>query len=305
MRCLKVILPVWFVFASFFLKAQDFPYHYFSLFNPMINNPAFAAFDSDMRADAGTYNLWAGGFKPLNEYQVSFSMSPDFRKRRRRTGYDTRIGIGGVLLKENTGPFAHNIYQLVYAYHIPLNESAVLSLGISGLVETMTIDVNSLTAAQPDDPRLMSGNNSSVLIDGGFGSAIHGENYVVSLSVLNLAAGEFHFKNSSAEEISNYRKFNVAAKYNFELNRNFHIQPVLAFRNTYTKNYSFDTSVGFNIKSFIIGFGYRKENSVFVFARIPYKEFFFTYHSENPVQSNHMIGNGHTFTFGWSFNSIR
>ncbi len=305
MKNLRKILPVCLVFVSVSLQAQDFPYQYFSLFTPLINNPSFAAFDSEIRADVGTYNLWAGGFKPLNDYQLSFSMAPDFKKRkRRRAGYDTRIGLGGVFLKEKIGSFSYSIYQLVYAYHIPVNESTTLSLGIGGSLETLRIDVNSLNPSQADDPRLISGNNRSLLIDGSFGTAIHGENYVVSLSVLNLAAGDFQFKKSSAKEINNYRKFHIAAKYNFKISRNFRIQPALAFRNTITQNYSFDSSVAFGIKTFVIGCGYRNESSVFIFTRIPYKDFYFTYSSENPVNLNHMAGNGHTFTLGWSLNTM-
>lgn len=303
MRYQKQIAILFFVLNSVLVHAQDFPYQYFSLFNPIINNPSFAAFDSDVRVDAGMYNLWAGGYKPLSDYVVSFSLSPDFKRQKRSSGYDTRIGLGGVFLKEKIGPFTHGIYQLLYAYHIPVNKNTYLSLGICGSVETMAIDINSLAPLQSSDPRLIAGDNNSVLIDGGFGAAFHGENYIISLSALNLASGDFTFKNSTSEKISNYRKFHFAANCNLEINHNVRFQPAVALRNSMIKTFNFDSSVAFEIKTFSIGAGYRSENSVFVFTRIPYKDFYFTYHSENPLGSNHMIGNGHTFTFGWRFAS--
>ena len=49
----------------------------------------------------------------------------------------------------------------------------------------------------------------------------------------------------------------------------------------------------------------KSEDSVFLFTKLPFKDFFFTYYSENPLASNHMIGNGHTFSIGWVLNTNR
>ncbi|MBK6283921.1 MAG: PorP/SprF family type IX secretion system membrane protein [Draconibacterium sp.] len=168
------------LFAVNILSAQDFPYHYFSNSNPMVNNPSFAGAENEMRADVGSYNLWAGGFKPLNDYMVSFSMSPDFHKKIKHLSYDTRVGLGAVFLNEKIGPYSQHIFQLIYAYHIPLDKTSFLSLGISGAIENLSIDVNSLSPLQPDDPRIETGNNNAFLVDGGFGVAIHGEKYLIS-----------------------------------------------------------------------------------------------------------------------------
>ena len=302
MSCIKKIMIVLIVLVAKFTSAQDFPYHYFSHINSLINNHSLAAVSSDIKTDVGVYNLWAGGFKPLTDYMISFSMSPGFQKRNRRTFYKTKVGIGAVVLKEKIGPFNQNILHLIYAYHIPLDRKTILSLGICGMVENMEIDVNSLSPLQTDDPRLLSGNNSSFLIDGGFGATLYGENYQFSFSALNLAPGVFHFKNSSAEDIRNYRKYFVAGKYNFEVSDVIDFQPEFTLRNSKLHSFNFDVSGTFGFTYFSCGGGYRSENSVFIFARIPFNDFNFTYTSENPLRSNHLIGNGHTFTVGWNIN---
>ncbi len=155
-----------------------------------------------------------------------------------------------------------------------------------------------------DDPRLLTGNNNSILFDGGFGVAVHSRNYIISFSVLNIASDDFKFESGPAKGINNYTKYYFSGRYDVELSDNIHFKPGVTLRNSRIKKYNFDTSMAFDFTFFSVGLGYRSENSIFVFTRIPYKNFFFTYNSENPMSSNHMIGNGHTFSVGWSFRSL-
>ncbi len=305
MRKLKFKLAVLFLLFSFQMKAQDFPFRYFTHFNPMVNNPSLAGIDSKMNFHAGSYNLWAGGFKPLNDYLVSFSYSRDNNKYRRNSFYQPRVGLGVVLLHENVGPFTQNYLQLVYSYHIPLDKNTLLSLGISGLFQTMAIDVNSLNPLDNDDPRLLTGNNNSYLFDGGFGAALSGKNYRVSFSGLNLAPSVFTFKNSLAKEVSEYRKFFFSGNYSFQINRSFKLQPELCLRNTIQKKIGYDTALFVDLESFSFGAGYRSEQAVFFVAKVAVENFVFAYISENPIQSNHMIGNGHTISVGWNFDVLK
>jgi type IX secretion system PorP/SprF family membrane protein len=289
------------LFFSVRIKAQDFPFHYFTHINPMVNNPALAADDEKMNVNVANYNLWAGGFRPLNDYLISFSIPVEFKKNIRRTLFQPSVGLGVVLLHENIGPFSQNIFQLIYSYHIPVSRTTLLSFGINGIVENIGIDANSLSPLQHDDPRILTGNNNSFLFDGGFGSSISGKNYRISFSALNLAPGVFKFKNSLAEDIKEYRKFFLSGKYSFRLSNSFLFQPELTLRNTIQNKFAFDSLFDFDFSHFSVGAGYRSEHTVFIFAKINVRDFVFTYTSENPISSNHMIGNGHTFSLGWSF----
>lgn len=303
MRKLKFGIGILFLLFSFQIKAQDFPFHYFTHFNPMVSNPSLAAIDDEMNVNMANYSLWAGGFKPLNDYLVSFSISRDYLKNKRRALYQPRVGFGAALLHENIGPFSQNIFQLIYSYHIPLTKTALLSFGITGLFENIGIDVSSLSPLQDDDPRILTGNNNSFLFDGGFGASISGKDFRISLSVLNLAPSVFTFKNSLAEDIEEYRKFFLSANYSFKLSGKFLFQPGFTYRNTIQNRFGFDSMIDIDLYNFSFGAGYRSENTVFIFTKIAVKDFVFSYTSENPLKSNHMIGNGHTFSMGWSFES--
>ena len=302
MKNLKYILPVFLLFVTKQLAAQDFPYHYFTHINPMLNNPAMAAVDYKMNAGVAAYSLTAGGFKPVNDYILSYSVSPDFKKRHRRNAYQTRIGLGGSFLHEQIGPFNQSILQLIYAYHIPLTKNTILSFGINGMVEHLEISVNSLNPLHDNDPRLLTGTNGSVILDGGFGASVKGNNYRISFSAMNLTPGVFSFKNGPAMDFENYRKYFISGSYSADLTEGFLVLPAITIRNSFNQNFCFDARMKFDLHFIKMGVGYRSEKSLFVFAQVPFNHFIFSYTSENPLLSNHMMGNGHTFSVSWNYN---
>ncbi|SHI80764.1 type IX secretion system membrane protein, PorP/SprF family [Tangfeifania diversioriginum] len=299
MRCFRHSILIFLLFLSFQAKTQEFPYHYFSHTAPVISNPSLAAAQTSLDVQVGAYNLWAGGFKPVSDYLISFSWSPDAMNRRGYGRQSTRVGLGATLLNEKIGPFNQYILHLMYAYHIPLTREIQLSLGVCGIIENLNIDVNSLSPLHPDDPRLLTGNNRSFLFDGGFGASILSDNWVVGLSLLNLAPGTFRFSEEPAAEFSSFRKLFLSGSYFWGLGQNFGIQPHITLRNSNLKWLNYDASLKFDLQYFHVGAGYRSENSLFLFLNVPLEGFTFSYTSENPLNANHMMGNGHTFSVGW------
>lgn len=283
--------------------AQDFPYHYFGHTVPLVSNPSLAAASDRLTADVASYNLWAGGFKPLNDNIISFSYRFN-SKRKARTRFDPRVGIGFVLANENNGALAKNIFQLIYAYHIPISRELQLSLGVSGMVENMHLKLDALSPLNTDDPRLLTGNNKNIVFDGGFGASLINEFYVISASVLNLAPSHYSFDDPSVADIENFRKYILSATYHYALNSRMWFSPLLTLRNIDKRNFGYDVSCSARFSSFRVGVGYRSEKTLFLFTRVELNNFEFSYTSENPMEANHMIGNGHNFSIGWSLSEF-
>ena len=299
MRDIKYIFCVVVLLFPLQLKAQDYPFHYFTHINQMVYNPSLVSVDNKISADVITYQMMAGGFKPLSDYSLSFSFSPGLMNKSRTNYYQAHYGLSTIILRDNIGPFNHNILQLIYAYHLPVADRVLLSFGISMLTETFSIDVNSLNPLQKEDPRLLTGNNQSVLFDGGFGTSLNGDKFTISFSTQNLAPGTFQFNESTAIEFKAYRKFYLSGFYKFDLKNEFYLKPHVTLRNNIYKAPAFDSFIECNLRLLSIGAGYRSEQTVFLFAVFPFNDFVFTYTSENPVISNHLIGNGHTISLGW------
>lgn len=305
MRLVRTVCIFIMVLAAVQLKAQDFPFHYFTIINPMVNNPSFAANERKIKADMAAYNLWAGGYKPISDYMLSFSIEPDLRKRERKSRNLPWVGLGASVLKERIGPFNQFIFNAIYSYHIPFSRTSRLSFGISGIVENLNIDVNSLTPNYSGDPRLVNGNNSSIVIDGGFGTTYRNKDFQISFSAINLAPATFRFDDSPAKDISRNRKLFLTGSYDFKLSEKIGFKPEVTIRNSIQNEINYDISIKSVLSFFALGLGYRSENSIFIFSQVFYHDFVFTYFSENPLQSKHMIGSGHTFAVGWSMKGLR
>lgn len=285
--------------VTFQAKGQDFPYHYFSHSFPVVANPSMVAASTDMEGGFGAYSLWAGGYKPVNDYLVSLSLSPDLRNRRRYNRKITRVGVGLNLMKEQLGPFNQNIIQLMYSYHIPLSQEVQLSLGVAGIIENLHIDVNSLSPGEPGDPRLAGGNNQSWMLDGGFGATIITSRFMMGFSVLHMAPGTFRFFEQHAEEINSWRRLFLTGSYLLPISGDAFIRPQVTLRNSRIESVHYDAALDIGLHYFDVGGGYRSENSVFLSVRIPFSGFWVSYTSENPLKASHLAGNGHSLTLGW------
>lgn len=285
-----------------FSAAQDFPYHFFSHTNPLLNNPSLVSTDHRVKIDVVSYQLWAGGFKPLNDYVFCMSFSPDTKHGLKQKYNLSQHGLGAIVLRENIGPFQLDILQLIYAYHVPLTQNTLLSFGVNAIFEHMNIDVNSLTPLINNDPRLLTGINQASLFDGGFGATISGDNFRISFSVQNLSPGIFKFDHSQAREIVEFRKFFLTGNYVLGSANKIKVKPEITIRNTTQGKPGYDTFIEFDLLKLYVGIGYRSEGTLFAFAKVPLHDFTFSYTSENPLNSNHMMGYGHTFSVGWHLN---
>jgi len=290
------------ILFGFRLGAQDFPYQYFTHISEELNNPSFTAFEHDLLVEVASYNLWAGGFKPVANSFVNFSINARINKYSRRN--EAKIGLGASVLREQIGPFLQNALHIKYAYHIPVARHTGLSFGVCGMIENIAVNVSKLNPNYSDDPRILAGNSNAAIFDGGFGVSVHAQKYGLSLSVLNLAPTNFSFKNSSVEQIKNYRKMHLTGQYNFELDRSLLVQPKISLRNNIQQKIKYDTEVNVKYKGFLFGAGYRSEQSVFVFTKMNFENLLFSYTSENPLKSNHLLGRGHTLSVAFKINEL-
>lgn len=300
---LKLIAILFFGICSHTLFAQDFPYHYFAHFSESVYNPSQTARTSDINVALASFNLWAAGYQPVNDYLFGFSINPGFNRYNRAT--NSKVGVGAFLLRDQVGAFTKNSVLLNYAYHIPLNRTTDLSLGVCGISEFLSLGTSNLQAAQLNDPRILVGDNSTFVFDGGFGATVSSENYEIGLSVLNLAPSDFKFKNSAFYAINNYRKLFFSFKYFWNIDTDFVLQPFLLIRNNQQNQIKFDSLLDVKIKNISLGMGYRSEAVLMAYLKFLFGNFQFSYTSENPLKAHHMFGAGHTFSVAYQYSKYK
>lgn len=103
-----------------------------------------------------------------------------------------RLGVGGYVFSDVTGPTKRLGLQMAYAYHIPLRNDAVFSLGIEGRFQQFSIDKGKLQTSLGSDP-VLAGPGNRFTGDAGFGISYTGKKLQVGASVSQLVQSKMDF----------------------------------------------------------------------------------------------------------------
>lgn len=105
---------------------------------------------------------------------------------------NAKIGIGGYLYNDVTGPTRRTGGQMAYSYHIQMANDATFSLGLEARLQQFSLDKAKLSATLGNDPVLASA-ESRFKADAGFGLAYNGKKLQVGASVSQLIQSKLDF----------------------------------------------------------------------------------------------------------------
>jgi type IX secretion system PorP/SprF family membrane protein len=130
------------------------------------------------------------------------------------------IGVGGYLFSDVTGPTRRTGMEMAYAYHIKSSSGNIFSLGLEGRFQQYSIDraklENSLGANDP----VLSGEESKIKGDLGFGIQYKTDKILIGLSGSQLVQSKFNeYGNIGTEATAskNYRHFYLQSSYKIDV----------------------------------------------------------------------------------------
>jgi type IX secretion system PorP/SprF family membrane protein len=229
--------------------------------NQYLTNPAMAAKDNQTSIFTNYSSQWGeieGGPKML-----SLSAS---------TPLTDRAAVGVNIISDKAGLLKRTQTLSSFAYKLPLNDDHDIRVGISLSWTEDKIDNSTATSNGTGDPALMGyNNNRENHWDGNFGIAYVSEKFEAQFTYLNL-----NQKRSQVFSTVDYSTFYSALAYKFNLDNNFTIKPLIAYRgvNGYTNQWDIAAEWGafskdFNLytmyhsnKSFSGGFGYEYDHKL-------------------------------------------
>lgn len=175
----------------------------------MIHNPAMAGMNMKGMLGASYRDQWAGisGSPKTATLFGSFALP------------EQKIGLGGYIYNDKTGPTSRTGVAFSFAKHIPLKNDATFSLGIEARGLQYSIDVDKLQQTLGNDPVLAGGDNK-FKFDAGFGIAYSGKKLQVGASVSQLIQSKLGFYTgnlSSGEEGRLYRHYYLHGGYKFKI----------------------------------------------------------------------------------------
>lgn len=167
-----------------------------------------------------------------------------------------KLGIGGYIYSDVTGPTKRIGLQMAYAYHIPLKNDGDFSLGIEGRFQQFSFDRAKLYASLGNDPVLGSASNKFTG-DAGFGMSYTNKKFQVGASVSQLIQSNMDFYKlntggSAASlpqrtaEAKLYRHYYLHSYYKLDIDGTTTITPNVLF--TYLPNAPLDFQGGVRLE---------------------------------------------------------
>ena len=143
-----------------------------------------------------------------------------------------KIGLGGYLYNDVTGPTRRTGLQMAYAYHVALDEESGFSLGIETRLQQFSFDRAKLEQSLGAiDPTIM-GNANRFKADAGFGVAYTSSKMQAGLSVSQLVQSRLNLyegTGNTTEKAKLYRHYYGHGNYTFDVDGENRITPSLLF----------------------------------------------------------------------------
>lgn len=211
-----VVLNVLFSMVGF---AQQLPQYTQYMMNDFVLNPATAGKGKDYW-DCRSNNRyqWQGITDAPRTYILS--LNGPFKNR--------KMGIGSTIYSDIVGPTRRVGFNMSYAYHLKINETYKLNLGLSAGVLQYSVDGHKLTLHDNDDVILVTQYRSGLVPDFGAGAYFYSDKLFVGLSVPQFFEAQVKLDGLTHSTLSRIKShYYFLAGYKFDLGDDFKIEPSL------------------------------------------------------------------------------
>ena len=203
------------------IHAQQLPqYTQFTLSRYVIN-PAFAGSENHFQGQSNYRSQWEGIKDAPRTYVLSVN-GPIANQK---------MGIGGYVFVDITGPTQRNGFSLSYAYHLNITEKLKLSLAINAGLLQYTIDGTEIFFQDQSDAVFSNTQENSLYPDAGFSFYLYDENFFFGASAPQLIQNQLDFENSIKNPTGRLvNHYFITSGYNYELNPEFDIEPSMLLK---------------------------------------------------------------------------
>ncbi len=203
------------------IHAQQLPqYTQFTLSRYVIN-PAFAGSENHFQGQSNYRSQWEGIKDAPRTYVLSVN-GPIANQK---------MGIGGYVFVDITGPTQRNGFSLSYAYHLNITEKLKLSLAINAGLLQYTIDGTEIFFQDQSDVVFSNTQENSLYPDAGFSFYLYDENFFFGASAPQLIQNQLDFENSIKNPTGRLvNHYFITSGYNYELNPEFDIEPSMLLK---------------------------------------------------------------------------
>lgn len=198
------------------VQGQQLPQYTQYFFNDYAVNPAVAGSEDKLEATSNNRFQWVGITDAPRTYTLT--MNGPVKKN--------KMGLGGKLFTDITGPTRRTGFEASYAYHFRLNPSVKLSMALSGGALQYTIDHTKIDMEDPSDQVIGKGTRSVVEPNATFGFYLYGENFYVGGVAPQLLQNKIQvFKGQERSRSVLEDHYLLTAGYRLDVLRNIAFEP--------------------------------------------------------------------------------
>lgn len=212
-----------------------------------------------------------------------------------------KIGLGGYLYRDVTGPTSRTGLQIAYAYHIPIKEKTSFSLGLEARLLQLGFDRTRLTAELGGLDPVSVNLQNRLKADAGFGIAFRSPTVQVGAAVSQLAQSKYNLYEISrtpGDQSRLYRHFYFHGAYVWKTDEDIQIIPNALF--IYLPNAPIEVQSGVRVQQnelVWMGLHWRARQAWMVSAGITIKKKFSVGYSfdiyKTPLSIYHQGSAGH------------
>lgn len=212
----KITLLFIFMYVALNSSAQQVPLYTQYMMNEYIINPAAGGKDDFFEAKSNNRYQWKGITDAPRTYILS--LNGPLRSR--------KVGLGGYLFTDITGPTRRTGLYASYAYHLKINEKIKLGMGLSAGILQYTVDGSKITLHDDADVALNNTLQSVILPDFGFGLYLYSKEFSLGFSAPQLVQNKLNLYESTSSIASKLEDhYFVHGAYRYNLNSDFQIEP--------------------------------------------------------------------------------
>jgi len=175
------------------------------------------------------------------------------------------MGIGGYIFNDKFGPISSTGIQASYAYHLRINKEIKLGLGLSISAFQFKMNGADLHPLDASDQALTGNAESTFVPDANFGAYLYSNKFFVGLSGAQLTQYKIKLNEELAGSNQMIRHYYLLGGYQFEVSKEFDIQPSVLIKGTEHTPFQLDVNVKtFYKKNYWLGFSYRTSDAAIV-----------------------------------------
>ncbi len=199
--------------------AQQHPHYTMYMANNFVLNPALAGIESYTDLKLAARSQWTGiADAPKTVYATVNSPlnAQDVRKN--------RIGFGGKVMVDQTGPISLSSAELSGAYHLRLNQTYRLSFGVGAGINYHRLNIGEVQLRDPGDPVLGEEDVTQLTPTVSAGLWFYSKDLYLGVSAQNLLENSMDFSVNENLRMPISRHYFATAGYRFKFG-DFYLTP--------------------------------------------------------------------------------